>query len=610
MSYMDLPALVSASTDPRVPADERFDINRDLLKMYISGMTDHTAEFAEFREELTLGKSLFEQTVAGLEPRMRTVPVRDKSGRLSALHVQELGILSPYPGTRWIEKPDAMGFEACKALVDHGLIDNLIINTRVRQCQLFQRPYVERSEYPYGSQIIRRDGERLTADDRKDVERIQAFIDNSGDVEDAAQRSWVKRRDDVRTHVGKLIRNTLTYDAMPIEVERTAGGGISGYYAIPAETVRLCSEAGYEGDDAVVGLQLFQLRVITLYEAQQLVYPVRNPRSELTVGGYGFPEPEMQVRMTTALLNAFTYTAAGLDRNQLPRGILQMFGNYKSDELDYFKRQWNALLSGPAQRWRLPVLVSNNKESGATYTPVDTQFNEMHFVKWVSFNTSMKCACYGMAPEEINLDSFTSRNGGISTAGQDTAERLASSKDKGLEPLLQALENIDNQWIIPRLGYGKKYIRVYRGLHPVAPELQWQQRVAIETRDEIRADMGMPPCEDPEIGEAPLDPTGAAIYQQGLMMRSMDQGGGGGMPGMGGPPGQNGQNGQNGPPGQKPGQPGGQQQPQLPDAIRQRLAGQQQQADGRGAANLSRAGSAVKGTRVLVLEPPFDELPP
>lgn len=595
---MDLPGLVAAASDRRTPEDERYDLNREVFQQHLWELTHTPENFAALNQEMhVLGKSLSEQQYAGLEPLKRTLPVHDKTGkRVSALHVSELGVLSPWPGTRWIEKPDYMGFQALQWMCDHVFLFNAITNTRVRQGQSFARWYRERSEYPYGMQLRRRDGQRLSLDDRKEVEWLQRWIDNCGDEFEP----WKRRklgRDSFPTFLGKIIRGTLNLDACPIEVELKANGRPAGIYAIPPDTVRLCSEDGYEGDDSIVGLQLYETRVTTLYEGPQLIYEIRNPRSHMLAGGYGYAESEMSIRIATALLNAFTYNAAGFDRNQIPRGILQVFGNYKDEELEMFKRQWNSLMTGPAQRWRLPVLASTMREAGANYTQIDQQFNEMHFAKWLSFLTSIVCGLYGMSPEEINLDSFSSKQGGLSTAGQDTAERLASSKDKGLEPLLSFLERTLNEWVLWRLGLGDKYVLVFRGLHPISPELQWQQTVALQTRDEARADRDMEPCENPEIGEAPLDPGGSQIYSQGLMMASM----GGPMMGQPGPGGGGGG--------------GGGQQPLLPDYVKQRLngpdsaennpvsrGGDQAGQSQRGADKVRQAHEAVKSRRVLIVE--------
>jgi len=145
---------------------------------------------------------------------------------------------------------------------------------------------------------------------------------------------------------------------------------------------------------------------------------VRNPRTDIWTCGYGYAEPEMIVRAATAYLNAVTYNAAGLDRNAIPRGILTLFGNYNQSQLNNFRREWRAMLTGAANRWTIPIMASRNKEAGHVYTPVDTNFQEMFFARWMTFLVSIVSACYGIDPTEIHFDSFTTRAASLS--GKDT----------------------------------------------------------------------------------------------------------------------------------------------------------------------------------------------
>ncbi len=116
-----------------------------------------------------------------------------------------------------------------------------------------------------------------------------------------------------------------------------------------------------------------------VYGHRDLLYPVRNPRSDLHVGGYGYAEPEMVVRALTHYLNAVTYNAAGLDRNAIPRGLLTLFGDYQQRNLDNFTRQMKAMVQGAANRWTVPILASKSEKAGAIWTPIDQNFQEMFF---------------------------------------------------------------------------------------------------------------------------------------------------------------------------------------------------------------------------------------
>jgi hypothetical protein len=55
---------------------------------------------------------------------------------------------------------------------------------------------------------------------------------------------------------------------------------------------------------------------------------VRTPRTDLRAGGYGYAEPEGVIRAITGYINVMTYNLSGLDRSAVPRGILNVFGEY------------------------------------------------------------------------------------------------------------------------------------------------------------------------------------------------------------------------------------------------------------------------------------------
>jgi len=187
---------------------------------------------------------------------------------------------------------------------------------------------------------------------------------------------------------------------------RTAARKLSGWHSVPFDTVRLCAESGYDGRDEICAVQVYDAVPRVAYTYQDILYEVRNPRSDLGAGGYGYSESESVVRAITAYVNAVTFNAAGIDRNAIPRGLITLFGKYDSDQLEAFKRQMKAMLTGASQRHTVPIIAAEEKGSGAAWTPMDT-FDEMFFVRWMTFIISMICARFGIDPNEVNSDSFS-----------------------------------------------------------------------------------------------------------------------------------------------------------------------------------------------------------
>ncbi|MBV9201317.1 MAG: hypothetical protein JOY83_16635 [Alphaproteobacteria bacterium] len=111
---------------------------------------------------------------------------------------------------------------------------------------------------------------------------------------------------------------------------------------------------------------------------------MRNPRADVRLAGYGLGEPELLIRVVTGFLNAMSYNIAGFDQNAIPKGILQLTGDYGAEDLAAFRRYWNAMVKGINNAWALPVLTSKDPDGKATFTPFNVEFNEMHFSKWMT----------------------------------------------------------------------------------------------------------------------------------------------------------------------------------------------------------------------------------
>lgn len=308
--------------------------------------------------------------------------------------------------------------------------------------------------------------------------------------------------------MSKCVRDTLVLDSMPIETEwkRDRSLGIDGFYAVDGSTIRLCTESGYRGDDEIFALQVVQGNLRAAYTFDDLIYVPRNPRSEVLAGGYGFSETELLITVVTGLLNAMTYNQKFFDSNSIPKGLLHLSGDYSQTDLDSFKRYWNAMVKGINNAWILPVMVSKNQESKAAFEKFGVDVNEIMFAKWMTFLTSIICAVYGMAPDEINFESFTA--GTSSLSGSDTEEKLINSKDKGLRPLLAYFEDIFSDYIVSE--FGDKYVFRWTGLDDLPADQAWKEEEALCSVNEARKARGM---DEVEWGNAPLNPVLQTAYQ-------------------------------------------------------------------------------------------------
>jgi hypothetical protein len=194
-----------------------------------------------------------------------------------------------------------------------------------------------------------------------------------------------------------------------------------------------------------------------------------------------------------------------------------------------FKRYWNMMVKGINNAWALPVMISKDKESGATFEKFGADFDEMYFSKWMIFLTSIITAIYGMDPSEINFESFSASKSSLS--GNDTAEKLANSKDKGLLPLMSFFESTLTDFIVNE--FDDRFCFRWVGLDD--EDEKWAQESAklVLSVDELRAERGYERwsainTDGPDMGTAPLNPSliGPWMQAQQAAQQPQDEDGG------------------------------------------------------------------------------------
>ncbi|EAB4417307.1 phage portal protein [Salmonella enterica] len=385
---------------------------------------------------------------------------------------------------QYFEKASNFNFDSMRMMVDRTPILSAVVMTRIRQIKRFCRASTK--GVGPGFQIRLRDqqdGQKLKKPEQESIQALQGFFTNCGWESNPRHRQRLKR-DNFSNFMGKLIRDSLVMDSAPIETEykRNRSLGMDGFYAVDGATIRLCNEDGYKGDDEIFALQVVQGNLRTAYTYDDLIYVPRNPRTDVLQGGYGMSETELLVTTVTGFLNAMTYNQKFFDSNAIPKGLLHLAGDYSQDDLNSFKRYWNGMVKGINNAWTLPVMVSKNGESKASFENFGVDVNEIMFAKWMTFLTSIICAIYGIAPDEINFESFTS--GASSLSGSDTEEKLINSKDKGLRPLLAHFEDLFTDYIVS--DFGDKYEFRWTGLDEKSPDQMWLEEQALLTFNEAR----------------------------------------------------------------------------------------------------------------------------
>jgi hypothetical protein len=516
--------------NPAAPSDEQQDAMRQAQQAAMPTSVDNMLPMVQYVQE-----QYAEQEMQKALARSKVIPFpsraareRDPGMQSVWLDDQRLNIMG-----EWYDRPSAFGFDMMRAMVDQTPILSAVILTRQRQVKRFCR--IQADGKGAGFQIAMKDPSMKLGDqEKKSIQLLEGFFTNCGWETSPRQRMRLKR-DNFSGFMAKTVRDSLIMDSAPIETEwkRDRNLGLDGFYAVDGATIRLCNEVGYQGDDEIFALQVVEGMIRAAYTYDDLIYVPRNPRSDVLVGGYGMGETELLVRVVTGFLNAMTYNLKYFDSNSIPKGLLHLSGDYSNEDLSSFKRYWNSMVKGINNAWTLPVMVSKNQESKASFENFGVDVNEIMFAKWMTFLTSIICAIYGIAPDEINFESFTS--GTSSLSGNDTEEKLINSKDKGLRPLLSHFEDLFSDFVVSE--FGDKYCFRWTGLDDEDPKDIWDQQKTLLTVNEARKAKGWDEIKE-DWGNAPLNPSLMGAYQAGQQANSEDYGNPGDSPPGGQPPGQ------------------------------------------------------------------------
>ncbi len=500
--------------NPAAPLDERQDAMRisqqAAMPSSVPNMESLVRFVADQYEEEQFNKALSKRNVIPFPSKA----VRDGDPGMQSIFLDDhrVNIMG-----EWYERPGIFGFDAMRTMCDQTPVLSAVILTRQRQIRRFCRAQ-ELGKGPGYKIALRDSSAKIGTEEEKSIQLLQAFMGNCGWETNPRQRARLKR-DNFSNFMAKLTRDSLIMDSAPIETEfkRDRSRGMDGFYAVDGATIRLCTEQGYQGDDEVTALQVVEGQIRTLYTFDDLIYVPRNPRTDVTCGGYGMSETELLVRVVTGFLNAMTYNLKYFDSNAIPKGLLHLSGDYSTDDLSAFKRYWNSMVKGINNAWTLPVMVSKNQESKASFENFGVDVNEIMFAKWMTFLTSIICAIYGMAPDEINFESFTA--GTSSLSGSDTDEKLINSKDKGLRPLLAHFEDVFSDYIVA--DFSDKYVFKFVGLDEKTPEQQWAEEQALSSVNEARQARNM---DKTKWGECPLNPVLIGAYQAAQQADQEDYG--------------------------------------------------------------------------------------
>jgi HK97 family phage portal protein len=404
-------------------------------------------------------------------------------------------------------------FEALKHYSKRNIILNAIINTRVNQVSLFCAP-ARYSEKGVGYEVRMKDPlESPSSHDMANIKRIEEFLDHTGRAKDDYSR------DGFRTFIKKIIRDRLIYDKINFELVYDSEGKLYSFRAVDASTVFVAvDEKGHEpkGKDVIKFVQILDKKKVAQFKANEMAWEVHNPRTDITVGRYGYPELEIALNHLQYHENTEVFNARFFAQGGTTRGLLHIkTGEQQSNQaLQQFRREWTSMFSGINGAWKIPVITAED----VNFVNMTQSSKDMEFEKWLNYLINVICSIYSIDPSEIN---FPNRGGATGHSGNtlnegSQKEKTKDSKDKGLEPLLAFLEDCINKYIVSQ--FGDKYVFQFVG-GDAQTESQIIDILAAKaaigyTINDVRNELGLPPVKGGDVTLA-----GVHVQRLGQLMQ-------------------------------------------------------------------------------------------
>lgn len=380
-----------------------------------------------------------------------------------------------YVGTR--SKPTAISYAILRAMAQRCKPVAAIIKTRLNKMSKFTRR--PRHEHDTGFKIMLKDADRkMTPAEKKRAFEIEEIILTGGIQPNAV------RKDTFNQFTRKVIRDSLTLDALAWENVFSRAGKWTEMWAMDAATIEIVVDTRYGPDypvyipetqkalgDAgnIAYVQRVNGQITAEYTDAELCYGIRNPRTDLNYAMFGMSELEEMIETVTYILNAEAYNGAYFDQSNLPQGILSIVGNYDEEQLEEFKRKWDNLTSGVVGKWSVPVFGTTDGQ-GVEFKPFKQSSKDMEYHQWLTFLTTIACAIYQISPKEINMESY-SAGGKSSLSGDDTQEQFKASDDRGFEPLALFYEDLLNAEVVNQID--PNFVLRFQGINEEDEQRKW-----------------------------------------------------------------------------------------------------------------------------------------
>lgn len=393
----------------------------------------------------------------------------------------------------------------------------------------------------FNFELERKAREKLNKQFEDAKKAVEEYVLNCGKTDN---RPFETKKWNFEAALRALTRDTLTYDLYAVEKVPDRAGRPHHWFPIDGGTIRRASkelrkykdvsenffnidilypekEEAKERQkvieldstllekDAYKWVQVIRGKIERAYTVDELAVGIRNINTDIYNNGYGISELELLVTMVTGHLNAEYYNQAYFTQGFSAKGILHIKAALNRRKIESVRTQWHHMLKGARNSFQTPIFAG---VEDVNWIPLTQNHNDIGFEGWMRYLVTMIGSIYQIDPAEMGIH-FKAEGQGGSLGGKDgTQDKIENSKDRGLYPLLNHLQNFISEEIIK--PFDARFKIVFTGVQGenAAQTLARQEKEVKfkKTVNEIRAEDGLPPL--PGMDDIILDPQYMAWY--------------------------------------------------------------------------------------------------
>lgn len=363
--------------------------------------------------------------------------------------------------------------------------------------------------------------EEKTAKRRQELAR---FIENCGRED---ERPFESQRWNLDSFLRAIVRDSMTYDQFGVELVPDNANKLHHFVPVDGSTIRYASpelskystyqtNSNYdllypekelealEAKDALEldpellaaskykFVQVIRGKIERAFTVDELKVGMRNPTTDIFNNGYPVAELELLVNLVSSHLNTEFYNQAYFSQGFSAKGILHIKAPLNRRKLETVRQQWQHMIRGSRNSFQTPIFSGMDE---VKWIPLTQNHSDIEFQGWLQYLVKMICAIYQIDPQEIGIGMKEEGGSGGGLSGDNTAEKLQQSKDKGLYPLVRFIEDFINKNILAKID--KDYVFEFVGVKDESPkqalERQEKESKFKKTVNEIRAEDGLPP---------------------------------------------------------------------------------------------------------------------